>query len=178
MALEGVVTFEPTLHADDRGFFFESFSQSEFERFTGISDVFVQDNHSRSARGVVRGMHYQVDPHGQGKLVRCVRGEVFDVVVDLRRSSPTFGQWLGTHLSEKNRLQVWIPVGFAHGYMALADDTEVTYKNTAYYAPQFERSLQWNDPEVGVEWPRLDVAPILADKDRDAPGLEDADGYD
>lgn len=168
---------EPILHADNRGFFFESFSQREFERLTGVSDVFVQDNHSRSARGVVRGMHYQVDPHGQGKLVRCVRGEVFDVVVDLRRSSPTFGRWLGTHLSASNRLQVWIPVGFAHGYMALADDTEVTYKNTGYYAPQFERTLQWNDPTVGVEWPNLDVDPILADKDREAPCLEDADGY-
>lgn len=175
--LDGLLLLDPVLHQDHRGFFYESFSQREFERLTGLSDTFVQDNHSRSARGVVRGLHYQLSPHGQGKLVRCVQGEVFDVVVDLRTSSATFGQWSGTNLSTENRHQLWIPVGFAHGYMALADDTEVVYKNTDYYHPEVERSLRWDDPALGIDWPELDIPPIIADKDRDAPGLADADVY-
>ena len=163
--LPGVVILQPTVHADTRGFFYEAFNQRVFDRLIGTSSVrFVQDNHSRSAKGVLRGLHYQVT-QGQGKLVRCPVGEVFDVAVDLRRGSPDFGRWVATRLSADNRLQLWIPAGFAHGFLTTSDFAEVQYKTTDYYAPQHERCIRWDDPDIDVDWP-LDGAPILSEKDR------------
>lgn len=173
--LEGVVLLEPTVFSDDRGFFYESYTARSFANATGFSGVFVQDNHSHSARGVVRGLHYQMPPHAQAKLVRCIRGRIFDVVVDLRRSSATFGEWFGVELSEENKRQLWIPVGFAHGYLVLSDPSEVLYKNTDHYAPHAERSIRWNDPEIDIAWPDAGVTPILTAKDSQAPLLRDAE---
>jgi len=161
--LAGVLIFEPVVHGDQRGFFFESYREDLFRRAAGTSRPFVQDNHSRSVRHVLRGLHYQVR-QPQGKLVRVVVGEVFDVVVDLRRHSPTFGRWMGTVLSADNKRQMWVPEGFAHGFLVLSDAAETVYKTTDYYAPQFERSLLWNDPDVGIAWP-LSAPPIVAAKD-------------
>ena len=176
--LEGVILFEPSVFSDDRGFFFESYTSRAFTHATGLTEVFVQDNHSRSARGVVRGLHYQMPPNAQGKLVRCIRGEVYDVVVDVRKSSDTLGQWMGSVLSEGNKKQLWIPIGFAHGYLALSEPAEVVYKNTAYYAPESERSIRWNDPAIGITWPEIGATPILTEKDAQAPLLQDAEIYD
>ena len=161
--LGGVLVFEPVVHGDERGFFFESYREDLFRRATGTNRPFVQDNHSRSVRHVLRGLHYQVR-QPQGKLVRVVAGEVFDVVVDLRRHSPTFGRWMGTKLSAENKRQMWVPEGFAHGFLVLSDVAETVYKTTDYYAPQHERSLLWNDPDIGITWP-LSAPPILAAKD-------------
>lgn len=161
--IEGLLLIEPTVFGDDRGFFYESFNAQRFADLTGVKAEFVQDNHSRSARNVLRGMHYQIQ-QSQGKLVRVVSGSVFDVAVDLRRSSPTFGQWYGTELSAENKRQFWIPPGFAHGFAVTSDFAEFLYKTTDYYAPEHERALLWNDPEVGIEWP-LDGTPLLSAKD-------------
>ncbi len=161
--LPGVVVLEPVVHGDDRGFFFESYREDEFQRATGMSRLFVQDNHSRSVRHVLRGLHYQIR-QPQGKLVRVVVGEVFDVVVDLRRHSPTFGKWTGATLSAENKRQLWVPEGFAHGFLVTSDVAETIYKTTDYYAPQFERSLLWNDPALGIAWP-LTAQPTIAAKD-------------
>lgn len=163
-ALPEVVILEPRVFGDTRGFFMESYNARAFHEATGVHAEFVQDNHSRSARGVLRGLHYQIR-EAQGKLVRVVRGRVFDVAVDLRRSSPTFGRWTGAELSEDNQRQMWVPEGFAHGFVVLSESADFLYKTTAYYAPEHERCLIWNDPTVGVEWP-LDGAPLLSDKDR------------
>ena len=171
--LDGVFIIEPKVIGDSRGFFFESFSRRRFAEVTGADVEFVQDNHSRSARGVLRGLHYQLPPSAQGKLVRVAAGEIFDVAVDIRRSSPTFGQWIGAVLSADNHRQLWIPAGFAHGFLVLSDTADVLYKADAYYAPGDEGSLAWNDPEIAVEWP-LDGAPLLSDKDQAAPGLSQA----
>jgi len=164
--IDGVLVLEPKVFGDARGFFFESFNEREFEQATGLKRHFVQDNHSKSAKGVLRGMHYQV-PHAQGKLVRVVQGVVFDAVVDIRADSKTFGQWFGLELSAENKKQLWVPEGLAHGFLVTSDSAEFVYKTTDYYHPEFERSLLWNDPLVGIEWPlsMLNEPPLLAAKD-------------
>ncbi len=163
-AIPGLLILEPKVFGDARGFFMESYNAKAFQDATGLTPNFVQDNHSRSGKGVLRGLHYQIE-QAQGKLVRVTRGSVFDAVVDLRKSSPTFGQWAGVELSEENSRQLWIPPGFAHGFLVTSDSADFLYKTTDYYAPQFERSLAWNDPTVGVEWPLAGVAPLLSAKD-------------
>lgn len=162
--LPGVLILEPRVFGDARGFFMESFNARAFENATGLRQEFVQDNHSRSARGVLRGLHYQIH-EAQGKLVRVTRGRVFDVAVDLRRSSATFGQWTGAELSEENNRQMWVPEGFAHGFVVLSESADFLYKTTRYYAPEHERCLMWNDPAVGVDWP-FEGEPVLSAKDQ------------
>ena len=159
-----VLLIKPRVFGDARGFFFESFNQRDFAQATGVSATFVQDNHSRSGKGVLRGLHYQVECP-QGKLVRVVRGSVFDVAVDIRRNSPTYGQWFGSVLSGDNKHQLWIPPGLAHGFLTLSDDTEFLYKTTDYYAPAHERCIRWDDPTLAIDWPKLDVEPQLSAKD-------------
>ena len=175
--LPGVMIVEPKVFGDDRGFFFESFNQRAFDAAVGTHIEFVQDNHSRSMRGVLRGLHYQLDPHAQGKLVRVVRGSAFDVAVDIRRSSRTFGQWFGLTLDGKSSKQLWIPPGFAHGFLALEDDTHFLYKTTDYYAKDCERAIAWNDGTLRIDWPDLGMSPLLAPKDAAAPPLARADTF-
>jgi dTDP-4-dehydrorhamnose 3,5-epimerase len=163
-AIPDVILFEPRVFGDDRGFFFESFNEKVFVEAVGRKYEFVQDNHSRSSRGVLRGLHYQLPPEAQGKLVRVVAGEVFDVAVDIRKGSPTFGRWVGEILSESNKRQLWIPPGFAHGFITLSDTAEFLYKTTEFYAPSAERCIQWNDPAIGIQWP-YDGIPVLSTKD-------------
>lgn len=162
-AIPEVLIIEPKVFGDARGFFYESFNQKAFNEATDLSLNFVQDNHSRSAKGVLRGLHYQIQ-QPQGKLVRVVRGAVFDVAVDIRRSSPTFGKWVGIELSEDNHRQLWIPPGFAHGFVVTSDSADFLYKTTDYYAPHYERCIAWDDPSIGIQWP-LNVAPQLSAKD-------------
>ena len=162
-AIADVVVIEPRVFVDARGFFYESFNQKAFDEATGLSLNFVQDNHSRSAKGVLRGLHYQVR-QPQGKLVRVVRGAVFDVAVDIRKGSSTFGKWVGMELSEHNHRQLWVPPGFAHGFLVTSDSAEFLYKTTDYYAPEQERCIAWNDPDIGIQWPS-DVTPQLSIKD-------------
>jgi len=173
-AIPDVLVIEPKVFGDARGFFFESFNQKAFEDATGVAPTFVQDNHSRSSRGVLRGLHYQIQ-QPQGKLVRVVRGAVFDVAVDIRRSSPTFGQWVGVELSEDNHRQLWVPPGFAHGFLVLSEVADFLYKTTDYYAPEHERCIAWNDPEVGVVWPDPGIAPLLSIKDSSGQSLSEAE---
>ena len=177
--LSGLCLLEPTVFADDRGSFFESWNARTFQTLTGVGPTFVQDNHSTSVRGVLRGMHYQVAPRAQGKLVRCVRGAVFDAVIDIRRSSPTFGRWFGAELSAANRLQMWVPVGFAHGFLALEDGCEVLYKTTDTWSKEHERCIRWDDPAVGIAWPALagGTAPKLLPRDAQAPPLAGAEVF-
>ncbi len=165
-SIDGVLILEPKVFGDARGFFFESFNARDFEQATGVQRHFVQDNHSKSAKGVLRGMHYQAQ-NPQGKLVRVTQGAVFDVAVDIRPGSKTYGQWFGLELSADNKKQLWIPEGLAHGFLVTSDSAEFLYKTTDYYNPAFERSLLWNDPDVGIDWPLhlLDAAPLLAAKD-------------
>ena len=165
-AIPDVLIIEPKVFGDERGFFYESFNQKVFNEATGLDVQFVQDNHSRSRQGVLRGLHYQLPPHAQGKLVRCVRGAVFDVAVDIRKSSPTFGKWVGVELSEANHRQLWIPLGFAHGFLTLSETADFLYKTTDYYTPTAERSIVWNDSAIGVIWPELDVSLQLSVKDQ------------
>ncbi|AEJ03372.1 dTDP-4-dehydrorhamnose 3,5-epimerase [Stutzerimonas stutzeri] len=172
-SIPDVLIIEPKVFGDERGFFYESFNAAAFEAATGLKRQFVQDNHSKSQRGVLRGLHYQIQ-QPQGKLVRVVAGEVFDVAVDLRKSSPSFGRWFGTHLSAQNQRQLWIPEGFAHGFVVLSGSAEFLYKTTDYYAPEHERSLLWNDPELGIQWP-FDEAPQLSAKDQAGKLLRDAE---
>ena len=167
-----VIIFEPTVFGDDRGFFYESFNQKAFFDAAGLAMNFVQDNHSKSAKNVLRGLHYQIE-HAQGKLVRVTQGEVFDVAVDLRAASPTFGQWEGTLLSAENKRQMWVPPGFAHGFLVLSNTAEFLYKTTDFYAPQHECCLKWDDPSVGIIWPLEDL-PILSAKDNVGLSLQDA----
>jgi dTDP-4-dehydrorhamnose 3,5-epimerase len=174
--LADVKILEPKVFGDARGFFFESFNAKDFEAAVGIKTEFVQDNHSKSARGVLRGLHYQIK-HPQGKLVRVVAGEVFDVAVDIRKSSPTFGRWMGAHLSAENNRQVWVPPGFAHGFLVLSESAEFLYKTTDYWYPEHERSLIWSDPKLGIRWPSS-VAPLLSGKDAVAPTLDLAELFD
>ena len=164
-ALPEVLMIEPKVFGDQRGFFFESFNQKAFNDATGLATTFVQDNHSRSAKGVLRGLHYQIQ-QPQGKLVRVVRGSVFDVAVDLRKASPNFGRWVGVELSEDNHRQLWVPPGFAHGFLVTTDSADFLYKTTEYYAPEFERCVAWNDPAIGVVWPLAGNAPQLSVKDQ------------
>lgn len=170
-----VLIVEPKVFGDDRGFFYESFNQKQWETATGLSPNFVQDNHSRSVRGVLRGLHYQIE-QAQGKLVRCVLGEVFDVAVDIRKSSATFGKWVGVHLSAANKRQLWVPEGFAHGFLVLSDVAEFLYKTTDYYAPEHERCISWNDPDIGIEWP-FDETPKLSGKDAQGAKFMDAEFF-
>lgn len=176
LAIPDVILFEPRVFGDARGFFFESFNQRAFEDAVGRPVGFVQDNHSRSSKGVLRGLHYQVQSV-QGKLVRVVEGEVFDVAVDMRRSSPTFGHWVGVHLSAENKHQLWVPEGFAHGFFVLSETAEFLYKTTDYYAPAHERCLAWNDPQVAIRWPLIGE-PLLSDKDKLGKSLAVADSFD
>lgn len=177
--LPEVLIVEPKVFGDERGFFLESFNQAAFRQATGVALDFVQDNHSRSAHGVLRGLHYQIR-QPQGKLVRVVSGRVFDVAVDMRRSSPRLGQWVGVELSATNHRQLWVPPGFAHGFVVLSDSADFLYKTTDYYAPQFERALAWNDAHVGIEWPlrELRQAPALSAKDAAAPSWSGAEFFD
>ena len=167
-SIPDVLIIEPKVFGDARGFFFESFNQAAFDDAVGQHVSFVQDNHSRSAKGVLRGLHYQIQKP-QGKLVRVARGVVYDVAVDIRKSSPTFGQWVGVELSEHNQRQFWVPAGFAHGFLVLSESADFLYKTTDYYAPAHERCIAWNDPTVGVQWPSLEIEPMLSSKD--AAGL-------
>jgi dTDP-4-dehydrorhamnose 3,5-epimerase len=178
LSLDGPLLLTPKVFGDDRGYFLESWNQRSFAEALGIPEAevasFVQDNQSRSSRGVLRGLHYQVAPEAQAKLVRCVAGEIFDVAVDLRRNSTSFGQWTGARLSGTNHRQLWVPVGFAHGFLTLSDTAEVLYKTVGYWNRSCERSLRWNDPTIGIEWPSTGIEPLLADKDAAAPGLAEA----
>ncbi len=173
--LPGVLILEPKVFGDERGFFFESFNAQDFAQATGLDVSFVQDNHSRSARGVLRGLHYQLQ-QTQGKLVRVTEGEVFDVVVDIRRSSPHFGQWFGLCLSAENKRQLWVPPGFAHGFAVVSESADFLYKTTDYYAPAHERCIAWNDPSLAISWP-LQTPPVLAAKDAQAPSLAQAEVF-
>lgn len=177
-ALPEVLLVEPKVFGDARGFFFESFSQRQFDEAVGRPVVFVQDNHSRSARGVLRGLHFQRPPHAQGKLVRCSAGRVWDVAVDVRRSSPRFGQWVGAELSADNHHQLWIPPGFAHGFVVLSETADFLYKTTDYYAPASEGAVRWDDPALAIAWPDLGMAPLLSGKDAAAPLLRDVEGFE
>ena len=169
-----VVLVEPRVFPDDRGFFLEYYKQSEFVA-NGITDPFVQDNHSRSTKGVLRGLHYQLEPAAQGKLVRCIEGSIWDVAVDIRKTSPTFGQWVGYELSCDNKNMLYIPPGFAHGFITLSDTAEITYKVTAEYAPECDRSIIWNDEQIAIQWPLQDV--LVSDKDRNAALLKNAEVF-
>ena len=171
-----VKIIEPKVFGDERGFFYESYNKRLFEEKTGIAREFVQDNHSRSSKGVLRGLHYQIR-QPQGKLVRVTAGEVFDVAVDIRKSSPTFGQWAGVNLSAENKRQLWIPEGFAHGFLVLADKTEFLYKTTDYYAPAFERCIYWKDADLAIEWPCTDE-PLVSDKDGQGSLFSAADVFE
>lgn len=176
LAIPEVILFEPKVFGDDRGFFFESFNQKQFDAAVGRPVGFVQDNHSRSGRNVLRGLHYQIR-QPQGKLVRVAVGEVFDVAVDLRRGSPTFGQWVGAVLSAANKKQLWVPEGFAHGFVVLSDEAEFLYKTTDYYAPEHERCVIWNDPTLAIEWP-MQGEPVLSGKDTQGAAFLQADVFD
>ena len=176
LAIPEVVLIEPKVFGDARGFFFESYNQRAFNEATGTDFQFVQDNHSRSAKGVLRGLHYQLR-QPQGKLVRVVQGAVFDVAVDIRKSSPTFGQWVGVELSADNHRQLWVPPGFAHGFLVLSETAEFLYKTTDYYAPQFERCIAWNDPDIAIVWPALQQAPTLSVKDQQGLQLSHAEVF-
>ena len=176
LAIPEVILFEPTVYGDDRGFFYESFNQKVFEEAVGSSVTFVQDNHSGSSQGVLRGLHYQIQ-QPQGKLVRVIAGEVLDVAVDLRRNAPTFGQWVSARLSASNCHQLWMPAGFAHGFIVLSEKAEFLYKTTDYYAPQHERSLAWDDPYLGIDW-QFEGTPILSSKDQAAKRWSEAEVFD
>lgn len=174
-SIAGILLIEPTVFGDERGFFYESFNARRFAELTGVKADFVQDNHSRSTKNVLRGLHYQIR-QTQGKLVRVIAGEVFDVAVDLRKSSPTFGQWIGAVLSAENKLQRWLPAGFAHGFVVTSETAEVVYKSTAYWAAESERTILWNDPAIGIQWP-IDAAPVLSGKDKAGKLLAEAEVF-
>jgi dTDP-4-dehydrorhamnose 3,5-epimerase len=174
--LAEILILEPKVWKDERGFFLESFNERDFFRSTALNPVFIQDNHSRSQKGVLRGLHYQVH-QPQGKLVRVVRGQVFDVAVNLQRNHRDFGKWFGTFLSDDNHRQLWIPPGFAHGFITLSEWADVAYKATDYFSPEYERTLLWNDPAIGITWP-IDFEPILSAKDLNAPSLNHAELFD
>jgi len=170
-AIEGVLIIEPKVFGDERGFFFESFNQRAFNEAVGHTVDFVQDNHSRSAKGVLRGLHFQRPPHAQGKLVRVTQGSVFDVAVDIRADSPTFGRWVGVELSGANHRQMWIPAGLAHGFLVTSDSADFLYKTTDYYRPESEGSVRWDDPDLAIAWPLDGITPSLSAKDAAAPAL-------
>ena len=184
LAIPDVWLIKPKVFGDDRGFFYESFNARAFKEATGLDPQFVQDNHSKSARGVLRGLHYQLPPHAQGKLVRVTQGAVFDVAVDVRKSSPTFGQWVGEVLSAENHSQMWIPPGFAHGFLTMSESAEFLYKTTDFYKPGSEAAIAWDDPSLAIEWPLegLKAAglhqPLLSAKDQKAPSFKEATLFD
>lgn len=171
-----VILLEPQVFGDHRGFFFESFNKKAFIDKVGSSSPFVQDNHSRSKKGILRGLHYQIQ-QAQGKLVRVISGEIFDVAVDIRASSSTYGKWIGVVLNADNKHQLWIPPGFAHGFFVLSDIAEVLYKTTDYYAPEYERSIRWDDPDLGIDWPLNDMSPTLSGKDQAGVAFQNAEVY-
>ena len=171
-AIADVLLIEPRVFGDERGFFYESFNQRAFDAAIGRAIAFVQDNHSRSAKGVLRGLHFQVAPHAQGKLVRVTQGSVYDVAVDIRRDSPTYGRWVGLELSGANHRQLWIPPGLAHGFLVTSESADFLYKTTDYYQPASERAVRWDDPRLAIEWPDIGVAPTLSAKDAQAGGLD------
>ena len=173
-AIPDLLILEPKVFGDDRGFFYESFNQRRFTELTGVSAPFVQDNHSKSARNVLRGLHYQIR-QPQGKLVRVIAGEVWDVAVDIRRNSPSFGRWVGTHLTAENKKMLWIPQGFAHGFVVLSDSAEFLYKTTDYWAPEHERCIVWNDPDLAVDWQLGNATPLLSAKDQAGKRLLEAE---
>ena len=173
--IPGLLIIEPRVFGDERGFFFESFNEKAFAEATGVKSSFVQDNHSKSAKGVLRGLHYQLPPKAQGKLVRVVQGEVFDVAVDIRKGSPTYGQWVGEVLSADNKKQLWIPPGFAHGFLTLSDTAEFLYKTTDYWSPEHERAILWNDATLKIDWPLNGLTPQLAAKDAAAVAFSAAE---
>ena len=175
-SIPDLLIIEPQVFGDARGYFYESFNERTFHEKTGVTLKFVQDNHSHSAKGVLRGMHYQIQ-QAQGKLVRCTRGAVYDAAVDMRKSSPTFGQWAGVELSEENKRMFWIPPGFAHGFVVISDEADFLYKATDYWAPEHERSLLWNDPAVGIEWPLEGITPLLKPKDENGIPLAQCENY-
>ncbi|TCK04460.1 dTDP-4-dehydrorhamnose 3,5-epimerase [Phorcysia thermohydrogeniphila] len=169
-----VIIVKPKVFNDKRGFFMETYKKSDFKK-VGIDTDFVQDNHSKSVKGVLRGLHYQLEPKAQGKLVRCIKGKIFDVAIDIRKGSPTFGKWIGVELSEENKLMLWIPKGFAHGFLTLSEEAEIVYKvSGSEYSPEHDRCIRWNDPDINIKWP-LDSEPILSEKDRSAPALREAE---
>ncbi|MGD0959155.1 MAG: dTDP-4-dehydrorhamnose 3,5-epimerase [Methylomonas sp.] len=176
LAIPEVVLFTPKVFGDDRGFFYESFNQQKFQELTELQVLFVQDNHSKSQKNVLRGLHYQLAPHAQGKLVRVVQGEVFDVAVDIRRNSPTFGRWVGAILSAENKQQLWIPAGFAHGFLTLSENAEFLYKTTDYYAPAQERCILWSDKALDIRWPLTDT-PVLSGKDQVGAAFSEAEYF-
>lgn len=176
-AIPEVLIIEPKVFGDARGFFYESFNGKAFDEAVGRHVEFVQDNHSRSAKGVLRGLHYQIQ-QPQGKLVRVVRGAVFDVAVDIRKSAPTFGKWIGVELSEDNHRQLWVPPGFAHGFLVLSDTADFLYKTTDYYAPSYERCIAWNDKDIAIDWPDIGMEPVLSSKDAAGKGLYQADVFE
>ncbi len=173
--IPSLLIIEPRVFGDERGFFFESYNEKVFNEATGVSPRFVQDNHSKSVKGVLRGLHYQLPPRAQGKLVRVVQGEVFDVAVDIRKGSPTYGQWVGEVLSAENKKQLWIPPGFAHGFLTLSDTAEFLYKTTDYWSPEHERAILWNDAKLNIDWPLSGVQPTLATKDAAAVAFSAAE---
>ena len=173
--IPGLLIIEPRVFGDERGFFFESYNEKAFNEATGIAPRFVQDNHSKSVKGVLRGLHYQLQPRAQGKLVRVVQGEVFDVAVDIRKGSPTYGQWVGEVLSADNKKQLWIPPGFAHGFLTLSDTAEFLYKTTDYWSPEHERAIVWNDETLDIQWPLSGMQPTLAAKDAAAVAFSEAE---
>lgn len=175
--IPGLLIIEPKVFGDERGFFFESYNEQAFNEATGVSPRFVQDNHSKSVKGVLRGLHYQLPPKAQGKLVRVVQGEVFDVAVDIRKGSPTYGQWVGEVLSADNKRQLWIPPGFAHGFLTLSDTAEFLYKTTDTWSPAHERAILWNDATLGIDWPLNGLQPTLAAKDAAAVAFSAADTF-
>ena len=172
--IQGVILLEPKVFCDGRGYLFESFNQKYFEDTIGLSPRFVQENHSKSTKGVLRGMHYQIPPKAQGKLIRVIQGEIYDAVVDIRKNSPTVGQWFGEFLSAENKRQLWIPPGFAHGFLTLSDTAQILYKATDFYAPEKERCLAWNDPDILIGWP-LQGEPLLSEKDKNGVSLLDVE---
>lgn len=174
LSIPGIIALEPKVFCDDRGYFYESFNQRNFEETIGLSQNFVQDNHSKSSKHVLRGLHYQIPPKAQGKLVRVIQGEIFDAVVDIREESPTYGQWHGEKLSADNKKQLWIPPGFAHGFLTLSETAEVHYKATEFYTPECEKCIAWNDPTINIDWP-INKPPILSKKDYLGLALNEAD---
>ena len=173
-----VILVKPKVFSDERGFFLESYKKSDFWE-NGIKEEFMQDNHSKSVKGVLRGLHYQLPPKAQGKLVRCIRGKIFDVAVDIRKNSPTFKKWVAVELSEENKYMLYIPPGFAHGFLTLSEEAEVLYKTTNEYAPELDRGIIWNDPEININWPiEIVKEPILSNKDKNLPFLKDAEIFD
>jgi dTDP-4-dehydrorhamnose 3,5-epimerase len=175
-SIPDLLILDPKVFGDDRGFFYESFNQRRFTELTGVTDAFVQDNHSKSARGVLRGLHYQIR-QPQGKLVRVIAGEVLDIAVDIRRSSPSFGNWVGVNLSAENKKMLWIPKGFAHGFVVLSDSAEFLYKTTDYWAPEHERCIIWNDPELAIDWQLQGATPLLSGKDQAGKLLREAETF-